>query len=91
MGDPQMRNLEYALYVIFLVYVFKVFDTFFVLLSYKDYDSHLIPATFIPMGALIVFLHVFLLVLTLAAFAFRKKLVGNYNFENINEHVEPWD
>lgn len=90
-GDPQMRNLEYALYVIFLVYVFKVFDTLFVLLSYSDYDSRLIPSTFIPMGVLIVFLHVFLLVLTLATFAFRKELVGAYNFENINENVEPWD
>ncbi len=90
-GDPQMRNIEYALYAIFLIYVFKVFDTLLVLLSYRDYDSHLIPATFVPMGALIIFLHVFLLVLTLTTFAFRKELVGDYNFENSNENMEPWE
>ncbi len=89
-GDPQMRNLEYTLYVIFLVYIFKVFDTLFILMSYNEYESHLIPTTFIPIGSLIVSLHVLLLVLTLITFAYRKELVGSYDFERINENIDSW-
>ena len=90
-GDPQMRNLEYTLYVIFLVYIFKVFDTLFILMSYDDYESHLIPSTFKPIGTLIVALHVLLLVLTVITIAYRKTLVGSYDFERINENIDSWE
>jgi hypothetical protein len=90
-GDPQMRNLEYTLYVIFLVYIFKVFDTLVTLMSYSDYEKDLIPVTFIPIGSLIVALHVLLLLLTLITIAYRKTLVGSYDFENLNENIDSWE
>lgn len=88
--DAPMRNLEYALYVISLVYVFKLVDTFYILLSYTDYANHIIPPTFLPIGILIVVLQVLLLVLTYLTFAFRKAMIGTYNFDNINENIDPW-
>ncbi|MBT8300193.1 MAG: hypothetical protein KJO63_02565, partial [Maribacter sp.] len=43
--DPQMRNLEFALYVVFFIYIFRLFDTIFTLLTYSDFESHVIPIT----------------------------------------------
>lgn len=91
MGDPPMRNLEYTLYVIFLVYVFKVFDVLLILLSHDEYESHLIPSTFIPVGITIVSLHVLLVLLTVLTFSYRKILVGSYDFERINENIDSWE
>ncbi len=88
--DPQMRNLEYALYAIFLVYLFKASDTVYIMVSASNYEDHLLPDTFSLMGRLILSLQIFLLVLTLLAFAHRKKEVGVYNFDNINENIDSW-
>ena len=79
-ADPQMRNLEFALYVVLLIYVFRFFDTLFILLSYSDFESHVIPETFIPIGGLILFLYLLLVVLTLITVKYRKELVGGYMF-----------
>ena len=87
-ADPQMRNLEYALYVIFFIYVFRLIDTIFILQTYNDFQSHLIPITFIPIGALIVILYLLLLVLTLTAFKYRKDLIGPYNFDDISNQID---
>ncbi len=88
--DAYMRNLEYSLYVIFLVYAFKMVDTGYILLSYQDYEQHIIPETFLPVGFLILSLQLMLLAFTLMCFGFRRELVGTYNFDNINEHIDPW-
>lgn len=88
--DPQMRNLEYALYAIFLVYLFKASDTIYILASASNYEDHLLPATFSLMGRIILSLQVLLLILTLMAFAHRRKEVGVYNFDNINENIDSW-
>ena len=90
LSDPPMRNLEYSLYVILIVYVFKLFDNLFILTSYGEYENHLIPNTFIPLGILIITLHVLLIGLTLMAFSFRKEVVGNYLFDDMNQHVDSW-
>ncbi|MFH6603816.1 hypothetical protein ACEZ3G_10040 [Maribacter algicola] len=90
-ADPQMRNLEYALYVIFLVYVFQVFDTFYVLTTYSQYENHVIPGTFLPLGMLILVLQILLLGLTLLAFKYRKEFVGGYNFDDMNQHIDSWE
>ncbi len=90
-ADQQMRNLEFAVYVIFLIYVFKFFDTLLVLLSYNDFESIVIPTTFIPIGVFIVFLYVLLLLLTLITFQHRKELVGSYRLDEINNHIDSWD
>lgn len=90
-ADPQMRNLEYALYVIFLVYVFKVFDTIFLLTTYTEYENHVIPGTFMPMGITMLVLHLLLLGLTLLAFKYRKDMVGGYDFDDMNQHIDTWE
>lgn len=90
-ADPQMRNLEYTLYVIFLVYIYKAMETLSILMSHSDYADHVIPATFIPMGIAILILHLLLLGLTLLTFAHRKRLVGSYNFEQMNQHFDSWE
>lgn len=89
-ADPQMRNLEYALYAILLVYFYKLFDSFFILLSSGQFEEHVIPATFMPIGVFILFLYLLLVVLTFMAFQYRKLLVGSYNFDDMN-HIDTWD
>lgn len=89
--DPQMRNLEYALYIIFLLYVFKFFESIYILMSYSMYENHIIPKTFLPIGVLILSLHLLLLGLTLLAFHYRKSLIGNYQFDDINRQIDSWE
>ena len=88
--DPPMRNLEYAMYAIFLVYIFKASDTFYVLMSYGDYENHIMPSTFIPLGIIIFALQILLMFLTIIAIVHRKEQVGDYNFDNINENIDSW-
>ena len=90
-ADPQMRNLEYALYVIFWIYIYRLFNSIAILLSYSDYHSHVIPSTFIPIGTFITLLYVMLLVLTLITFKHRKDKIGDYNFNRINDEIDSWD
>ncbi len=87
-ADPQMRNLEFALYIIFFIYIFRLFDTIFTLLTYNDFESHVIPITFIPIGILIVLLYLLLLVLTLVTFKQRKELIGPYRFDDVNDQID---
>lgn len=88
--DPKMRNLEYVLYAAMLVYVFKIVATFSTLLSYGSFDNHIIPATFIPIGILILTLYILLSLLTLLTFKYRKENVGHYKFENFNDNMNYW-
>ncbi len=89
-ADVPMRNLEYALYVISMVYVFKLVETLYTLLSYSEYAHHIIPDTFLPVGIAIFVLQLLLIGLTLLSFAHRKKLVGSYNLDNINGNIDSW-
>jgi hypothetical protein len=88
--DAPMRNLEYGLYVISTVYIFKIVDTFYILMSYNDYVNHVIPETFLPLGAFIFALQLLLIALTLLTIMHRREMVGTYNFDNINENIDPW-
>jgi hypothetical protein len=88
--DLPMRNLEYGLYVILLVYVFKLFDTLFILLGMEEFQNHVIPKTFMPMGIFIFVLYLLLILLTLLTFQYRKILVGGYNFDEINQ-IDSWE
>ena len=90
-ADPQMRNLEFALYIIFFIYVFRLFDTLFIVLSYNNFESNAIPVTFIPVGIFILFLYVLLLLLTLITFKYRKDLIGPYKFDDINDQIDNWE
>ncbi|MDE3740403.1 hypothetical protein [Maribacter polysaccharolyticus] len=90
-GDPQMRNLEFTLYAIFLIYIYKLVETVGILMSYSDYESNVIPDTFIPIGILITTLYVIHLVLTLVTFGHRKALVGDYDFNKIHDRIDYWE
>jgi hypothetical protein len=89
-ADPQMRNLEYALYVILIVYVYKTFESMYVLSTYTDYEFHLLPGAFLPLGVLILALHMLLVGLTLLVFKYRKDRVGSYAFDDMN-HIDSWE
>ena len=90
LSDPPMRTLEYILYIISLVYVYKLVETITILLSYNDFDNHLIPSTFLPLGYFMLLLYTLLLLVTYLAIAYRKKIVGTYLFDDMNQHVDHW-
>ncbi|PHQ61027.1 MAG: hypothetical protein COC08_06450 [Maribacter sp.] len=89
--DPQMRNLEYVLYVIFLIYIFKLVDTILILTTYSEYEDYVIPETFMPLGVFILVLYVFLVGLTLLSFLYRRVMVGKYKFNDMNQHIDSWE
>ena len=89
-ADPQMRNLEFTLYIIFLIYIYRLINTTFIVLSYSDFESQILPATFLPLGILIIFLHLLLLLLTLVVFKHRKDKIGSYKFYRINDDIDSW-
>ena len=91
LSDPPMRNLEYVLYVISFVYLFKLVETLLVLLSYSDFQDHLIPSTFIPLGLLLLVLYAVLLLVTFLAIHHRKESVGTYQFDDMNQHIDHWE
>ncbi|MBO0323269.1 hypothetical protein J0X14_13250 [Muricauda sp. CAU 1633] len=88
--DPKMRNIEYVLYAIMIVYFFKIYDSAMVLNSIETYGEHIIPASFKPMATLILVLYSILPILTLYTFWLRKRYVGVYNFENYNDNLNIW-
>ncbi len=87
--DPQMRNLEYAMYVILFVYLYKILETAYTLSCYTDYQEYVIPATFLPLGSIIFVLYILLFGLTIITFKHRKNQIGEYDFEKLNK-IEPW-
>lgn len=88
--DPQMRNLEYGLYAILLVYLFKASDTVYVMLSASRYEEYMLPENFRLMGATILSLQVLLILLTMLLFSHRRRRIGPYNFDNFNENIDSW-
>lgn len=90
LSDPPMRSLEYVLYFISFVYLFKLVDTILKLMSYTDFEDHLIPTTFLPLGYFMIGLYALLLVLTFLAISYRKQIVGTYRFDDMNQHVDHW-
>ena len=91
MTDPQMRNIEYALYGVFLVYLFETFKTVATLATYSNFSNHHIPATFLPLGILILVLQVTLLGVTLLSLKYRKVLIGDYKFDDMDQHIDSWE
>ena len=89
-SDPQLLNLEFALYGILLVYIFKATDTAYILLSYSEFEAYIIPETFIPMGLGILSFQLLLILLTVISFRYRRQVVGKYNFDQINDKIDSW-
>lgn len=88
--DPQMRNLEYVLYGIFLVYLYKAAESIYILSTYSDYEQFVLPGSFLPMGITIVTLYVVLILTTLILFKHRKVQIGAYKFDEMN-HIDSWE
>ncbi len=77
--DLQTQNLEYAMYFVFLIYLYKFFETIYTLFSFNTIDNSLIPKTFLPIGFLILILYLLLIISTLLLFELRKQLIGSIN------------
>tara|TARA_R110000737_G_scaffold254738_1_gene264008 strand:+ start:747 stop:1052 length:306 start_codon:yes stop_codon:yes gene_type:complete len=90
LSDPPMRTLEYVLYIISLVYIYKLVETIMTVSSYSDFENHLIPNTFLPLGFLMMVLYAMLLLVTFLAVLYRKEIVGTYLFDDMNQHVDHW-
>ncbi len=88
--DPKMRNLEYIVYVILLVYLFKIYDSVNVVNSYSQFQEHVLPSSFRFISILNLVLYCSMPLLTLLSFWYRKKLIGEYNFENYNNNLNIW-
>lgn len=88
--DPQMRNVEYGLYAILLVYIFKASDTAYILMNASQFEAYMLPERFQTMGIAVISLQVLLIFLTLLTFTHRKREIGPYNFDNINENIDSW-
>ena len=88
--DPQMRNLEYGLYAILLIYVFKASDTAYILLNADQFEAYMLPENFRLMGITVLSLQILLVILTLLTFTHRRREIGPYNFDNINKNIDSW-
>ena len=60
------------------------------LLNLSNYDDILLPQNFLIMGITVLGLQVALILLTLLSFAHRRRKVGVYNFDKINENIDSW-
>ncbi|QXP53322.1 hypothetical protein H0I25_09935 [Cellulophaga sp. HaHa_2_95] len=87
-ADPQLRNVEYVLYFIFSIYVFKFFESIYRLSTINNFEEIELHENFLPMGLLIMALNFSLLTLTLLAFQYRKIIIGSFKFEELdtNKH-----
>ena len=88
--DPKMRNLEYAMYAVVVVYLYKIYESILVLTSFSEYAEHVIPASFVPVAISTIALYSLLALLTLFSFWQRKRYVGAYNFEDYNNNLNIW-
>ncbi len=90
-SDSPMRNIEYSLYILIIVYLFKLFDVAYTISGYTEFDDHQIPGTFFPMGVFMIILYIALIGLTILNFMYRKIHVGPYNVDILNEQIDSWE
>ncbi len=88
--DPKMRNLEYVVYAIMIVYLFKIYDSVMVMNSYTQFQEHLLSPAFRPISIISFALYCLLPIMTLLTIWYRKKMIGAYNFENYNNNLNVW-
>ncbi|NER11242.1 hypothetical protein [Muriicola jejuensis] len=80
-----LRNLEFVMYAILPVYIFKLAETLYILLTYFDYSEQVFPSTFLPAGSFIMGLQTLLIILTLTAFQHRRIRIGSYTLDRIHD------
>ncbi|GGW25641.1 hypothetical protein [Arenibacter certesii] len=88
--DIIMRNIEYVMYGVFIFYLYEIIETALILNSYQQFEGHIIPSTFHPIGILIISLQILLSICTLWSFFLRKRKVGQYDFDYLNNHENTW-
>lgn len=88
--DHPLRNVEYGMYAVLIIYLFQLADTGLILNTYSEFQSHIIPETFLPVGVLMFGLQLLLILLTFASFGHRRKQVGEFDFDAINENLDSW-
>ncbi|MCK0191119.1 hypothetical protein [Arenibacter sp. F20364] len=89
--DMIMKNIEYIMYGILLVYLYKISETIVIFGSQNEFQDHVIPSSFVPMGILIITMQSLLIVLTIWSFVIRKQRVGKYDFDYLNNHIDAWE
>jgi len=89
-ADPQMRNLEYALYALLPIYLYKLVSTILVLAGSSEFVGHSLPWTFYPVCIFMILVYTLLIGVTFLAVAYRIKHVGGYNFEEMNR-IDSWE
>ncbi|MEZ4968053.1 MAG: hypothetical protein R2814_00010 [Flavobacteriaceae bacterium] len=89
--DMIMKNIEYVLYGVVLVYGYNIYGTFLLLDSQNEFQNHIIPSTFVPMGILIIAIQTLLVLLTVWSFIIRRQRVGKYDFDYLNNHIDAWE
>lgn len=89
-ADVFLRNIEYMLYFIYMVYLFKFGESIFRIMAYNDFKDEIIPENFIPIGILLMALHFLILVVTPLTFLYRKNTIGEYNFDELHDDIQSW-
>lgn len=89
--DMIMKNIEYIMYGILLAYAYNIYETYLILASQSEFQDHVIPTSFEPMGMLIISLQSLLVLLTLWSFVIRFQWVGKYDFDYLNNHIDAWE
>jgi len=89
-ADPQMRKLEYALYALLPIYLYKVISTIMILAGSSKFIGHTFPPTYYPLGIFMIVIYTLLIGLTFLAIFYRIRYVGGYNFDEINS-IDSWD
>ena len=85
-----MKNIEFIMYGIVLVYFYEISKTILIFGSQNEFQDHVIPNSFVPMGILIIALQFLLILLSIWSFVIRKKMVGKYDFDYLNNHIDAW-
>lgn len=89
-ADPPMQKLEYVLYALLPIYLYKLVSTIMILATTSEFVDHALPSTYYPIALLMIGIYLLLMVLTFVAIGYRKKYVGGYNFDEIN-HIDSWE
>ena len=89
-ADPQMRKLEYALYALLPIYLYKLISTILILKGSSNFVGHTFPVTYYPIGFFMILIYALLIGLTFLAIGYRKRYVGGYNFDEINS-IDSWE
>lgn len=88
--DIGLRNIEYSLYFIYMVYIFKFGESIYRITAYTEFKNEIIPETFFPVGITLIALYLILLLFTFLTFIYRKKEIGRYNFDELHDTMDSW-